>query len=128
MKDIDPKLKIKASQKNIVSYRENIDAFILAFQDLIETKPSENPENPERGTFISEYLQDNIGMLNAIIIQDIIKRQIRNYLLDDWNIDEASVQVIPDIENGEYVVNVPVLESDGNSVNRVLEIVIEVLR
>jgi hypothetical protein len=127
MKDIDPALRIKASLKNGVEAKEGYDAFVIALKDLIETSISENPDDPQRGTYISEYLRDSVDAFNAFVIEDVIKRVIRNYLTE-YNVDIDRIDVFPDEINNEYVVSIPVRESDVSEVSRNLKIVLEKYR
>jgi len=127
MKDIDPNLRRKASLKNGVAVRTGYDAFVLALEDLIETRPLENPDDPERGTYIQEYLKDSVNMFNSLIIEDQVKSVVENYL-DDYDVDVASIEVRIDYSNNEYVVVIPVRESDISEDNRDLEIVLEIKR
>lgn len=127
MKDLDPNLRRKASLKNGVAIKTDYDAFVLALEDLIETRPLENPDDPERGTYIQEYLKDSVNMFNSLIIEDQVKSVVENYL-DDYAVDVASIEVRIDYPNNEYVVVIPVKESDVSEDNRDLEIVLEIKR
>jgi len=127
MKDIDPNLRLKASLKNGVEVKSGYDAFVLSLTDIIETSISENPEDPNRGTYIQEYLKENVNVFNAFVIEDIIKRVVRNYL-NDYDVDVDKIVVFPDLINNEYVVSVPVRESDESDANRNLKIVLEINR
>lgn len=126
MKDINPRM-IPQGNKGIVPLIEGYNAFKRALADIIETVPSENPENPNRGTYIREYLQDNVSLLNALVIEDIIKTSVRNYL-DEYNIDIGAIRVVADRDNNEYVVVVNVEPSDSDGENKKLEIILEVTR
>ena len=118
---------IPQGNKGIVPLIEGYNAFKRALADIIETVPSENPENPNRGTYIREYLQDNVSLLNALVIEDIIKTSVRNYL-DEYNIDIGAIRVVADRDNNEYVVVVNVEPSDSDGENKKLEIILEVTR
>lgn len=127
MFDIDPNLRLKSSLKNGTEIKSGYDAFVLSLTDIIETSISENPEDPNRGTYIQEYLKENVNSFNAFVIEDIVKRVVRNYL-NDYDVDVDAINVYVDRINNEYVVVVPVKESDESDNNRNLKIVLEVNR
>lgn len=127
MKDIDPNLRIRASLKNGVEEKTGVEAFIVALRDCIETSIGENPDDPERGTHIPEYLKESVSPFNSIVIEDIVKNVARNYM-KDYDIDISRISVVPDQINNEYVVNVPIRENSMAERNRNLEIVLEIVR
>ena len=126
-KDIDPNLRMKSSLKNGVASKDGVDAFILALKDIIETYVSENPDDPNRGTYIPEYLRDNVSVFNALIIEDIIKRVVKTYLTE-YTIKENEIHVRPDRTSSEYICTIPVYAGALTGTDRNLTIILEAKR
>ncbi len=128
MKDIDPNFRKLKSLDDAVRIKEGFDSFVLALKDVIETKPSECPDDPNRGTYVSNYLKDNVNVFNSIIIADLVREAVENYLTDDYDVDVDNIQIIRDIENNEYILSIDVADKKESQTAQTLQLSLKITR